>query len=290
MNRRVLIWGIIAGILLLISGLFFLYRSEIRHAWQQKVTDSSFEVITADLAREITPPPLRNDSETKNARLTVEGVLTQTNKHRTENSRKPLALNEQLNEAAQMKLNDMFAQQYFAHQSPAGKGPSSLADRAGYQYVVIGENLALGNFENDAVLVEGWMNSPGHRENILHSRYTEIGIAVGQGVFEGKRTWLAVQEFGLPASACPKPDPTLEAFIKKNQADLDQMEIDIEAKKQEVETAKKNNDPAYPQKVGEYNELIRDYNQLIQHTKSLVSDYNERVQKYNTCLKESVHE
>src|SRR6185369_15716694 len=108
-----------------------------------------------------------------------------------------------LDKAAKKKLDDMFAQQYFEHINPQGKGPSDLAKSVGYDYIAIGENLALGNFKNDAELVQAWMDSPGHRANILNKQYTEIGVAVGQGTYEGKKTWLAVQEFGRPTSSCP---------------------------------------------------------------------------------------
>jgi uncharacterized protein YkwD len=52
-----------------------------------------------------------------------------------------------------------------------------LAKKVNYEYVVVGENLAEGDFTSDADLVKGWMDSPGHRANILNTKYEEIGIA-----------------------------------------------------------------------------------------------------------------
>ena len=64
----------------------------------------------------------------------------------------------------------------------------------------------MGNFKNDQDLVSAWLNSPGHRANILNTRFTEIGTAVLKGFYEGREVWMAVQEFGLPLSSCPNPD------------------------------------------------------------------------------------
>jgi uncharacterized protein YkwD len=92
----------------------------------------------------------------------------------------------------------MFENQYFAHESPTGEKVSDLAKKFGYDFLLIGENLAMGNFSSDEDLVLAWMESPGHRENILNEKYQEIGVAVKKGIFEGKEVWIAVQHFGLP--------------------------------------------------------------------------------------------
>ena len=149
--------------------------------------------------------------ETPAATLTIPGILAATNDNRTANQRGVLTLNEQLNAAAAAKAADLFAQQYFEHVGPDGRGPADWVDDTGYTYLSVGENLALGNFDSDADLVQAWMDSPGHRENILKTTYSEIGIGVAQGEFEGRTTWVAVQTFARPLSACPTPDPTLEA-------------------------------------------------------------------------------
>ena len=78
-----------------------------------------------------------------------------------------------------------------------------------------------------------------HRANILGTGYTQIGIAVGKGTYEGRTTWLAVQEFGKPLSACPQADPSLEARIDADQDRLDQMKADLAARKQELEATPK---------------------------------------------------
>jgi len=124
-----------------------------------------------------------------------------------------------------LQLDDIFEKQYFAHISPEGLGPSDLAEKSGYEYIMIAENLALGNFKDDNTLVNAWMDSPGHRANILNNRYTEIGVAVGKGFFSesnennkeeiATEVWIAVQEFGLPLSSCPKPEESLLNTIER---------------------------------------------------------------------------
>lgn len=282
MNKKAFIIFTLILAIIIGSGFWFLNRDNLA-----EVEHTSLEMIPSDLDEPLMPPPLRGAVTASKTSLSVNGVLSETNRHRGLNDRKPLTLNSQLNAAAQLKLDDMFAKQYFAHESPDGKGPSDLAKQVGYAYVTVGENLALGNFEGDSALVQGWMDSPGHRENILRESYTEIGIAVKEGIFEGKRTWLAVQEFGLPATACPKPDTSLEALINKNQQDLKNLETQINAKRREVDEAERTNDPSYNQKAGEYNDLVNAYNELIQRTKKLVNQYNQQVESYNACLKQA---
>lgn len=63
----------------------------------------------------------------------------------------------------------------------------------------LGENIALGDFTSSQMMVNSWMKSPGHRTNILRNDFTETGIAVGKGVFNGREQWIGVQVFGRPA-------------------------------------------------------------------------------------------
>ena len=131
--------------------------------------------------------------------------------------------NTKLDQSAELKAQDMLKNQYFAHTSPSGMAVGNLAEKVGYEFIAIGENLALGNFENDEALVQAWMDSPGHRANILNSRYQEIGVAVLKGVFEGRTTWLAVQHFGLPLSVCPSPQEGVKLTIDANQNKIDEI-------------------------------------------------------------------
>ena len=66
---------------------------------------------------------------------------------------------------------------YFSHYSPTYGYPDAMLNAAGYKYTVCGENIAYGQITPEAV-VEGWMNSPGHRANILNASYTRIGVGL----------------------------------------------------------------------------------------------------------------
>jgi vacuolar-type H+-ATPase subunit I/STV1 len=232
---------------------------------------------------ELLPPPLRSALDHSGGALTVSGVINFTNQQREANGLLSLRENQRLNAAAEAKVQDMFDKQYFEHESPEGRGPSDLANDAGYKYVLVGENLALGNFKDDQALVEAWMNSPGHRANILQKRYQEIGVAVGKGMFEGKEVWLAVQEFGTPLSSCPQPPESMKAQINSHQSQIDQLQRDLELRKAELE----NNDydrQTYNKKVDEYNDKVREVNALIAFTKQLVEQYNAAISQFNKCL------
>ena len=91
----------------------------------------------------------------------------------------------------------MLEKQYFDHVSPTGEQASDLAENVGYHYKIIAENIGTGDFLNNQKIVDGWMQSPGHRENILSTEVREIGAAVLKGKMKGSVTYIAVQIFGL---------------------------------------------------------------------------------------------
>lgn len=103
-----------------------------------------------------------------------------------------------LSQAAQSKLDDMFTKNYWDHISPTGKKAWVFIDQTGYSYTVAGENLARG-FISAGGMVDAWMDSPTHKSNILDEGFTETGIAVGNGIINGKPTTVAVQLFGKPS-------------------------------------------------------------------------------------------
>lgn len=252
---------------------------------------SEFDLVMTE-QRVNAPGPLRTLLNNPGALLTVAGTIEATNSQRIDQGLPALTENEDLQKAAQEKLQDMFAQQYFEHVSPDGTSPGKLVESAGYQYVTVGENLALGNYKNDSDLVQAWMDSPPHRENILAHGYTDIGVAVGKGMFEGTMTWLAVQEFGRPLSTCPQVDNQLAIKIDLEQQLLDDLNARIKPLYTELQTGKPDETaqkPAideYNKKVDEYNVLVREYNAKGDLLKSLVNNYNRQVKAFNDCLEE----
>lgn len=122
-------------------------------------------------------------------------LLTYTNQRRAAAGLVQLTVNNQLNQAAQLKAQNMFANNYWAHISPSGIEPWKWILDSGYDYSYAGENLAK-NFSSSSEVVEAWYNSPTHRANLLSDKYQEIGFAVVNGVLDGYETTLVVQMFG----------------------------------------------------------------------------------------------
>lgn len=137
--------------------------------------------------------------------ITAQKVFDQTNIQRQKDGLSPLIYNETLSKSAKAKAQDMFANDYWSHNSPQGKTPWTFFDNVGYKYSVAGENLAKDFYDTDS-LMKAWMASPTHKANIVHTRYQEIGIAVINGTIGGVKTTLVVQHFGTPlvASVAPK--------------------------------------------------------------------------------------
>ncbi len=129
--------------------------------------------------------------------ITPEKIVALTNEERIKHGLEPLTINNVLSQAAQLKAGDMFAFDYWSHQSPSGREPWSFLEEAGYNYRLAGENLARDFYGSEAV-VQAWMESPTHRENIINSKYREIGVAVVDGTLGGIKTTLVVQFFGTP--------------------------------------------------------------------------------------------
>jgi uncharacterized protein YkwD len=217
-------------------------------------------------------------------------VIALTNQARKDNGNVPaLTENAQLDAGAEAKLNDMFSQQYFDHTSPEGNGPSYIANQAGYSYVVIGENLALGNFKDDATLIAAWMASPGHRANILNPDFVDIGVAVGEGTYQGEKVWMAVQEFGRPLSACPSLSADLKTSIDADRATTDAESASLATAKTSLDSMPRltsEEEAAYDEKISAYNSMVTQYNDAIASLKSEIAAYNAEVVAFNDCLKE----
>lgn len=127
--------------------------------------------------------------------INVEKLLILTNQKRSENGLGPLTFNPQLSQAASGKAEDMFNKNYWAHNSPDGATPWVFIRKAGYNYYYAGENLAK-NFSNSEGVVNAWMVSPTHRENMLKPEYQDIGFAVVNGRLNSEETTLVVEMFG----------------------------------------------------------------------------------------------
>lgn len=110
-----------------------------------------------------------------------EQVITLVNNVRAQNGLKKLTTNWELNRVARYKSQDMKDRNYFSHTSPTYGSPFDMMKSFGISYRAAGENIAKGQTTPKAV-VDAWMNSSGHRANILNTSYTQIGVGyVSQG-------------------------------------------------------------------------------------------------------------
>lgn len=134
--------------------------------------------------------------------ITVTDLLNDTNAKRAAAGVPAVTLDSQLTVAAQAKGQDMFAHQYWAHVSPQGIDPWHWIIASGYNYIFAGENLAR-DFADSQAVVDAWMNSPTHRENLLNTRFQNVGFAVVNGKYGNDETTLVVQEFGTRAGGAP---------------------------------------------------------------------------------------
>jgi len=136
--------------------------------------------------------------------ITAEELLVMTNQKRQENGLPPLTMNSSLAQAAQRKADDMFSKNYWSHVAPDGTTPWYFIRSSGYEYVYAGENLARG-YTNSSDVINAWMASPSHKENMLSPNYKEIGFAIKDGTLTGDDTVLVVEEFGSRGSEQTQP-------------------------------------------------------------------------------------
>jgi len=123
-------------------------------------------------------------------------IVAAMNRERAAHGLGPLTLENRLSLAAQDRVDDMLRKRYFDHISPDGVNPFTWVRSRGYQYRLVGENLALG-YRTSQSVVTGWMNSSGHRENILESGFDEVGIAFSESSpMRGYRAPLVVALYG----------------------------------------------------------------------------------------------
>ncbi|MFA6190089.1 MAG: CAP domain-containing protein [Candidatus Staskawiczbacteria bacterium] len=145
-------------------------------------------------------------------KATLENLVNQT---REAIGLKPLAENNKLNQAAELKAKNMVQNNYFEHVSPTGVTPWFWFRQVGYKYKYAGENLAIGFYESEEVY-NAWLNSPSHRANIVSPNYTEVGTAILKGFGQGNAI-IVVQEFGSQILAKPI---TTNTNIEKQPAEV----------------------------------------------------------------------
>lgn len=141
------------------------------------------EVITAN--PQIANPNILNINQVvkipdlTSVKTTEQQIVTMVNSERANVGLSPLKLNWQLSRVARYKSQDMIDENYFSHTSPTYSSPFVMMTNFGIQYSSAGENIAYGQPTATAVMT-AWMNSAGHKANILNSDYTEIGVGLAK--------------------------------------------------------------------------------------------------------------
>ncbi|KKB34768.1 S-layer homology domain-containing protein [Bacillus thermotolerans] len=107
-------------------------------------------------------------------------ILKLVNEERAKAGAPALTLAEDISKVAQKKSEDMAEKDYFDHNSPTYGSPFAMMEQFGLDYTLAGENIAAG-YQSASAVMEDWMDSPGHRANILNPGYKEIGIGIANG-------------------------------------------------------------------------------------------------------------
>jgi len=132
--------------------------------------------------------------------INTSDLLKFTNEKRAQNGVKEVVLNDTLSKAAEAKAKYMFEHNFWAHVAPDGTEPWDFIIGSGYDYMYAGENLAK-DFQTSQGVIDAWMGSPSHKENLLNSNYDDIGFATVNGTLSGYETTLVVQMFGRKRGA-----------------------------------------------------------------------------------------
>jgi uncharacterized protein YkwD len=240
--------------------------------------------------------------------LSRDDVVNLTNRERASNGLANLIENQLLHSIAEERARDMLEKDYFDHISPTGTQASDVAQRIGYRYKIIAENIGSGTFLTNQKIVDGWMQSPGHRKNILSPEIKEIGVSVMKGRMGGKETWVAVQIFGLQSPAvstklCALPSQRLMNEIEVKKAELRGLKdrfADLKAEQErertaiELEKRLSGNDTKRAHelsvRIKTYNEKNRWHNESLAEIKdkeavlnSMIEEYNRTLQSYKDC-------
>lgn len=140
-------------------------------------------------------------------------IVALTNKARAEKNLPPLVMSNKLEISAQYKADDMSQKQYFAHTNNK-KGLSGWLKDANYSYLMAGENLAVG-FSSAEEVVNAWKNSPTHYANLVDTDFTELGVGLSGGVYNGRATVFIAQHLAEPLMPVAIDKPIAKKIIGK---------------------------------------------------------------------------
>lgn len=303
-------------ILVSISGLFgSLYPNFNVHSIESLQTVhekirthiASFETIVTNISHRLNiienqqlqnKPVVGPESETENIplqraiinrdQITAENIIFFTNRERIAKKLNPVKYSGKLSKSAKAKGSDMLQYNYFAHESPQPSHHdfSYFIDQQNYQFIRISENLAMGEFTTAQEVVTAWMNSPGHRANILYANYRDIGVSISNKKNKnGGSDIVIVQHFGTPKTSCVDIPQELTEQLETISNDANQAKERADSLKSEIDAQTKSLDEKNLYDLIEtYNTTIRSYNALVDKFKKITDLYNVEAKKYNTCI------
>lgn len=229
---------------------------------------------------------------------TAEEIVRYTNDFRSAHGLPPLTINDALNAAAQARALDMKTHGYFAHHNPGtGKGPSEAIAEAAYAARASAENIAKGNWRSSQALVQGWIDSPGHRANILNPEMREIGVGLARdsGLAAG-RPYYAVQLFGKPLSDCGElPGDLDRAAIQEVDSRLERLDARLRDRQRVLDDLqsridRSSNNVERNQWIRLRNQHVTEFNQLVEEARgvqgtlsAMIDAFNARVADFNAC-------
>lgn len=124
------------------------------------------------------PEATVNVALSSNTKQVERNILTSINAQRNANGLRKLQLNAKLSRAAQKHADDMTRRGYFSHTAPDGTRPLARVTKVGYKGCLVAENLSYSWKSVDLAMAD-WMRSSGHRSNVLHPQFKEVGIGIG---------------------------------------------------------------------------------------------------------------
>lgn len=278
--------------ILAIAGCFVAFKKESRSVIEKTQPEPAKETAVKGTEKEgSTTEQFTSDysrtSQEAHMGLTPANIIWFTNYYRYTRGFAPLTNSKILFSSSTDKASDMFAYQYFEHTRPDSSITfDTFFTKEGYDYIKIGENLAMGNFDSSKEVVEAWMKSAEHKKNILDPNYREIGVSIVKGTMNGRSTYVFVQHFGKPQSACPAVPRSLESGLAMLERQIANLKSSVDAKEGEVSKTSVT-DFNYNALVAEYNSMADAYNKTIDELATEVKQYNAAVKKYDLCVKGS---
>lgn len=167
-------------------------------------------------------------AQTLTGAINIQSLLDAHNVERLKVGKNPLSLDSKLASSAQAKAVKMIESNCWSHYCPDGQSPWSFFEAAQYEYILAGENLAEGYYYIDD-LINAWMNSETHRDNILNGDYEEVGFGIVSAAYQGiQNNILVVVHFGSEMDNIVNNDTELTITSPLNESIFNKSEVRIE--------------------------------------------------------------